>query len=442
VVSLLLPKYLVPVRPRGSVLENYAIAVEDGRIAMVQAREAVLAKYPQATRVELENHVLLPGLVNMHTHMPMSLLRGYADDYRLDTWLNDHIWPAENRWVDESFVEEGTELAIAEMIRGGTTCFNEMYFFPDKIAEVADYSGIRACIGIPVIDFKTGWASGFDEYLEKGLNVRSLYGGNDRIQFSIAPHSMYSVTSEMLENIGQLSADMEMLIHLHLLEIEWEIEDSLLKYQARPLQRVQSLGLLNERLIAVHMAHLTDGDIDLLAEKRVNVVHCPQSNLKLASGMCRVSDLLRKGVNVCIGTDGAAANNDLDLLDEVRTAALLAKGIAHDPSALNAGHALDMMTINGAKALGLGAETGSIEEGKLADLCAIDLSHLRTQPVHHVISQIVYAASSSQVSDVWVAGKRLLEDRQLTTLDEQRILTNAAKWSDLMRPEIRANEIK
>jgi 5-methylthioadenosine/S-adenosylhomocysteine deaminase len=420
VVFLLLPKYLVPVRPRGAVFENYAVAVEDGRIRMVQPQEAVLARYPDAKRVALDDHVLLPGLVNMHTHVPMSLLRGYADDYRLDTWLNDHIWPAENRWVDGDFVQDGTELAIAEMIHGGTTCFNEMYFYPDRIAEVADNSGMRICIG--------------------GFEVKARFKENSRIQFAIAPHSMYSVSSEMLEHIGKLSHEHDMKVHLHLLEIEWEINNSELNYEMRPLQRVEQLGLLNDRLIAVHMAHLQDVDIELLAANGVNVVHCPQSNLKLASGMCRVSDLVNAGVNVCIGTDGAAANNDLDLLDELRTAALLAKGIARDPSAVNAEHALDMVTINGAKALGLEAEIGSIEVGKLADMCALNLSHARTQPVHHVISQIVYAASSTQVTDVWVAGQRLLQNRELTTLDEGRTLARAAEWSERMRPEIRARE--
>jgi 5-methylthioadenosine/S-adenosylhomocysteine deaminase len=440
VTTLLLPKYLVPVRPRGTVFENYAVAVQAGRITLVQPREQALAIFPGAQRVELGNHVLLPGLINTHTHAPMSLLRGYADDLRLDTWLNDYIWPAEHRWAGAEFVRDGSELAVAEMIRGGTTCFNEMYFYPDQIAEVADLSGMRACVGMIVIDFKTAWASSFEEYLQKSLDVRSRYASNDRISFSIAPHSMYSVTSEMLVEIGQVSGDQDIPVHLHMLETEWEIENSISKHGIPPVQRVEQLGLLNDRLIAVHMAHLQDADIDLLAQHRVNVVHCPQSNLKLASGMCRVSDLVKAGVNVSIGTDGAASNNDLDLMSELQTAALLAKGVANDPSAVNAECALDMVTINGAMALGLAAEIGSIEVGKQADLCAVDLSHPRTQPVHHVISQIVYAASSDQVTDVWVAGRRLMQNRELTTVDEHDILQRAAGWSDKMRPEIRQRE--
>lgn len=437
---VLSPKYLVPVIPRGVVLEDHAVVVEAGRIAMVAQADEVLSIFSDAEIISLESHAMTPGLVNMHTHAPMTLLRGYADDLRLDTWLNEHIWPAENRWADDRFTRDGTELAIAEMIRGGTTCFNEMYFFVDEIADAVDRTGMRACVGITVIDFQTAWARNFREYLDKGLQVRSDFSGNDLIRFSIAPHSMYSVTSEMLAEVGELSDELDLPVHLHLLEIEREIKDSLSNHGIRPIQRASELGLLNERLLAVHMVHLEDDEIDLLAERRVNVVHCPQSNLKLASGMCRVADLMNSGVNVCIGTDGAAANNDLDLLDESRTAALLAKGVANDPKVMDAVAALEAITINGAKALGLERVIGSIEEGKMADLVAIDLSPCRTQPVHHVISQLVYATASSQVTDVWVAGRRLLEQGTLTTVDEKRILARANEWSERMRPFVQDSE--
>ncbi len=434
-VQLLLPRFIVPVVPRGSVLENYAVVIVDGRIDRLGSREELCVLMPDADRVELNTHVLIPGLINMHTHSPMTLLRGYADDLRLDTWLNDHIWPAEQRWANGDFVQDGTELAIAEMIRGGTTCFNENYFYPDRIAEAVKKSGMRACIGIPVIDFKTGWASDFEEYIEKGMDVRSRFEACDELSFSIAPHSTYSVSDEILERIADISSSKGMPVHLHLLEIEWEIENSLSQYGVRPLQHVDELGLLNNRLIAVHMAHLEGVDFELLADKAVNVVHCPQSNLKLGSGMCRIADLLEVGVNVSVGTDGAACNNDLDLIDELRTAALLAKGVASDPLVANAEVSLDMITINAARALGLESDLGSIEEGKIADLCALDLAHPRTQPLHHVISQLVYAAASSQVSDVWVAGRRLLKGSELTTMDEAEILNKAEMWSKRMRIE-------
>jgi 5-methylthioadenosine/S-adenosylhomocysteine deaminase len=433
VTQLLLPKYVVPVIPRGTVLEDFAVAITDGRIDKVGPRDLLCQQMSQAERIDLKSHVLMPGLINMHTHSPMTLLRGYADDLRLDTWLNEHIWPAEQRWADSEFVRDGTELAIAEMIHGGTTCFNENYFYPDQIAGVVKKSGMRACIGIPVIDFATSWAATFDEYLQKGMEVRSRFADCDELNFSIAPHSMYSVSDSMLERIADISLNEKMTVHLHLLEIEWEIENSLLQHGMRPLHRAKQLGLLNSRLNAVHMAHLDDEDIALLAENEVNVVHCPQSNFKLSSGMCRLADLVTSGVNVSVGTDGAASNNDLDLLDELRTAALLAKGLSGDPTVIDSEFALELITINAAKSLGVESELGSIEEGKIADLCALDLAHPRTQPMHNIFSQIVYAAASSQMTDVWVAGRRLMANKKLTSLDEEEILCKAENWAKRMQ---------
>lgn len=430
--ELLLPKYLVPVNPRGKVLQDHALAVTDGVISHLGPRDELLKAMPEASRVELNSHALMPGLINMHTHSPMTLLRGYADDLGLETWLTEHIWPAEHRWADGDFVQDGTELAIAEMIRGGTTCFNENYFHPDRIAKVVSETGMRACIGIPVIDFVTSWASSLDEYLEKGLDIRSGFAGCDRLSWSLAPHSMYSVSNDFLEKIANVSEDQNMPVHMHLLEIGLEIKNSITKNGKPPLHMADALGLLNDRLIAVHMAHLDDSDIELLADNSVHVVHCPQSNLKLSSGLCRVQDLVSAGVNVSIGTDGAASNNDLDMLDEMRTAALLAKGISMNPRAIPAEIALEMVTINAAKALGLEEKLGSLEVGKRADLCAVDLLQPRTQPLHHVISQLVYAAAASQVTDVWVDGNRLLNDGKLTTLNESDILDKAEAWSRRM----------
>jgi 5-methylthioadenosine/S-adenosylhomocysteine deaminase len=432
-VTILFPRYLLPVRPQGKVLTDHAVVVEAGRIRSIEPREAALDRNPGADRVELSSHVLMPGLINMHTHSAMALLRGYADDLALDTWLNEHIWPAEKRWLSAEFVRDGTELAVAEMIRCGTTCFNDMYFFPDDIAAVVERSGVRACIGLPIIEIESAWAKGFDEYLHKALDMHDEFRSHGRIETALAPHAMYTVTHEMLEQIARNSAARNMPVHLHLLEVEWEIKHSLQKYGIRPLRRLEDLGLLNSRLIAVHMAHVTDSDIALLAERDINVVHCPESNLKLASGMCPVSEMLAAGVNVSVGTDGAASNNNLDLLGELRTAALLAKGVAGDPRALDAVTAIELVTINAARALGLGDRLGSIEPGKEADFCAIDLQWPETQPVHHHISsQLVYAASSRQVTDVWVAGRRLLEDGELRSLELQDILERARRWSRRM----------
>jgi 5-methylthioadenosine/S-adenosylhomocysteine deaminase len=429
----LLPRYLLPVRPRGEVLTNHAVLVEGDRIRALAPRAEALRNHPDARRVELPRHVLLPGLINMHTHSAMALLRGYADDLALDTWLNDHIWPAEKRWLSREFVRDGAELAVAEMIRGGTTCFNDMYFFPDDIAEVVERSGMRACIGLPIIEIESAWARGFDEYLQKALDMHDEYRLNERIETALAPHAMYTVTHEMLEKISVNSAERGMPVHLHLLEVEWEIRHSLQEHGIRPLRRLQELDLLNPRLIAVHVAHVSEDDIAQLSETGVNVVHCPESNLKLASGMCPVAEMLERGVNVTVGTDGAASNNNLDLLGELRTAALLAKGVAGDPRALDAVTAIDLVTINAARALGLGDRLGSIEPGKQADFCAIDLEFPETQPLHHHISsQLVYAASGRQVTDVWAAGERLLQDGELTRLDLQDILARAREWNRRM----------
>jgi 5-methylthioadenosine/S-adenosylhomocysteine deaminase len=431
--TLIHAAYVVPVRPRRSVLERHSVLIEGERIAAVLPREQAHARYPAAVEVELGTHVLIPGLMNMHTHSPMTLFRGYADDKDMQAWLRDDVWPLEARFVDHGFVLEGTRLAAAEMIRAGTTCFNDLYFFPDAVAEVAQQSGMRACIGIPIIDMPTAWAADIDEYFAKGLELADRFAEVPRIGFSLAPHAPYTVDDDTLGRIAELSAERDLPVHLHLLETAWEIEHSMREYGISPLERLQAHGLIGERLLAVHMTQLQDADIQRLAEGRVNVIHCPESNLKLASGICPLSALLQASVNVALGTDGAASNNDLDMLAEARTAALLAKGISGNPRVPAAFDMLEMLTINAARALGLSDRVGSIEPGKQADLAALDLRQVQTQPVHDVVSALLYSASSSQFTDVWVDGRRLLNGRELTTLDQEAILDSAAKWHDRMR---------
>lgn len=431
--TIFLPRYLIAVRPNGDVREDMAVVVLDGKIEAIEPREEALRKRSDARRIELPSHALVPGLINMHTHSAMALLRGYADDLQLNEWLREHIWPAERRWLSREFVRDGTELAIAEMLRSGTTCFNEMYFFPDVIAEVVDAAGLRACVGPPIIEFETAWASGFDEYMEKTLAFHGEWAGHDRVMVAMAPHAAYTVGDEMLREIAAVSDRLGLPVHMHLLEIAWEIQHSLQEYGVRPLKRLDEYGLLSERFQAVHMAHLSDEDVELLADRKVNVVHCPESNLKLASGFCPVARLLEVGANVCIGTDGAASNNNLDLLGELRTAALLAKGLAADPCAVDATTALEMVTINAARALGREDELGSIEPGKAADFCALDLAHPETQPIHHVSSQVVYAASSRQITDVWVRGRRLLQNGELLTLELDEVMRKARRWNCRMQ---------
>lgn len=426
--EILLPRWLVPVRPEGEVLTDHALVVEAGRIADIRPADGVLEAYPDATVTRLPGHALIPGLINVHTHSAMALMRGLSDDLPLMRWLEDHIWPAEQRWVGADYVRAGTDLAMAEMLLGGTTCFNDNYFFPDVTAIAADRAGMRAVIGIPVISVPTAWAQTEDEYFRRGLEMHQQLAELPLVSSAFAPHAPYTVSDSAFSRIRALAEEMDVPVHLHLLETAGEIRDSLDQHGLTPLDRIDSLGLLNARLLAVHMTQLDDGDIDRLARSGVNVLHCPASNLKLASGTCRVADLDRAGINVAIGTDGAASNNTLDMFAETRLAALVAKGASGDPEAIPAARALSMATLNGARALGQEDRIGSLEVGKAADLAAVDLSAMATTPVHNVISHLVYAASRNQVSDVWVAGRRLVEGGELATLDAERIRAESRQW--------------
>ena len=425
--TLIKADWVVPVVPEGKVLEAHGIAVAGGRIvALVPAAE--YATIDAAEVVDLPGHVLIPGLVNAHTHSAMTLFRGLADDLPLMTWLNEHVWPAEARWVHEEFVADGSRLAIAEMLRSGTTCFNDMYFFPDVTARVASQAGIRATVGLILIDFPSSWAEGPDAYIDRGIAVHDQYRDDVLVRTAFAPHAPYSVSDAPLQRLATLANELDLPVHMHVHETATEVEAGIATHGVRPLARLARLGLVNPNLVAVHMTQVDDDDIDALVTAGSHVVHCPQSNLKLASGHCPVPALLGAGINVALGTDGAASNNDLDMLAEMQTAALVAKGFHGDACALDAARALSMATINGARALGLGDETGSLETGKAADIVAVDLATPETQPVYHPVSQLVYAAGREQVQHVWIRGRRLLNRRALTTLDIDDLLARAAAW--------------
>lgn len=428
VETLINARWIIPVEPHGVVLENHAVAVAGGRIVDLLPAVDARIRYAPSEPVDLPEHALIPGLVNAHTHAAMTLLRGVADDLPLMEWLRDHIWPLEARWVGDSFVRDGSELAMAEMIRGGTTCFNDMYFFPEITARSALLAGIRAVVGMILVDFPTTWAADPDQYLNKGLALRDELRGQNLVRTAFAPHAPYSVSDAPLARVRTLAQELDQPIHMHIHETETEIDQGHDSHGMRPLQRLRQLELQGPNLIAVHMTHLLTDEIAELAASGVHVVHCPESNLKLASGFCPVAALLQAGVNVALGTDGAASNNDLDMFGEMRTAALLAKAVAGHAAALPAATALRMATLNGARALGLDDEIGSIAVGKSADLAAIDLAALETLPLYDPISDIVYAAGRHQVSDVWVAGKRLLARRELTTLDSAEIRAKALLW--------------
>jgi 5-methylthioadenosine/S-adenosylhomocysteine deaminase len=373
---------------------------------------------------------LIPGLVNAHTHNPMTLMRGIADDLPLMTWLQQHIWPAEARAIGPEYVRDGVELAIAEMLRGGTTCCNENYFFPDVQAATYRRYGFRAMVGLPIIEFPSAWAKSRDEYFDRALAVHDEFKGEALIGTAFAPHAPYTVSNDSFERVRVLSDQLDVPVHVHVHETAHEVEESRREHGVRPLQRLTGLGVVNDHLIAVHMTQLTEAEIAQCAEAGVSVVHCPESNLKLASGFCPVQALHSAGVNVALGTDGCASNNDLDMFGEMRTAALLAKGVANDASAFDAATTLRAATLNSAKALGWDARIGSIQAGKAADLTAVRLDALETQPVFHVISQLVYACGRHQVSDVWIAGVRKLRDSTLVDIDVADLRGRARAWRE------------
>jgi 5-methylthioadenosine/S-adenosylhomocysteine deaminase len=427
-------RWVVPIEPSGVVLEHHAVALSGDVIADMVPIEAAQTKYPNARRVALDEHAVIPGLINAHTHNPMTLLRGIADDMPLMTWLQQHIWPAEARVMGPEFVRDGVELAIAEMLRGGTTCCSENYFFPDVQAATYLRHGFRAVVGLPFIEFPSAWAKSRDEYFDKNLAVYDEFKGESLISATLAPHAPYTVADESFERIRMLSDQLDIPVHIHLHETAHEVEDAKKQTGMRPFARLQSLGLVNDHLIAVHMTQLLDSEIAHLAEAGASVVHCPESNLKLASGFCPAHRLRGAGVNLALGTDGCASNNDLDMFGEMRTAALLAKGVAEDASAFDAAYALQAATLNGARALGLADRVGSIVAGKQADLVAVRLDALETQPMYHVASQLVYATSRHQVSDVWIAGARKVESGVVRGIDVEELRRRARTWRDRISP--------
>ena len=425
---LIQARWIIPVEPETVIHEHHTLVIDDGRIVDLLPTDIATDKY-QAECIEIyPHHVLIPGLVNAHTHAAMTLMRGIADDLHLMDWLQNHIWPLEQKWMSEAFVRDGTDLAIAEMIRGGTTCFNDMYFFPEVTAQQAIQHGMRASIGLILIDFPTVWAENSEQYIEKGLALHEQLRHEPLITTPFAPHAPYTVSDEPLQRIRAIADELELPIHMHVHETAHEIELGLEHNGQRPLARLHELGLMTPAFIAVHMTQVTDTEIEAYAQTGANIVHCPESNLKLASGFCPVGKYLHAGINVALGTDGAASNNDLDMLGEMRTAALLAKGMASDASALPAHTALRMATLNGARALGLDDEIGSLQIGKSADIVAINLDYLETQPLYDPISQIVYAASRQQVTDVWIAGKQLLKQRNLTTINIDDLKMKLSEW--------------
>ncbi len=428
--TLIHARWVIPNSPGTTFLENTSIIIENDKIIDILPTSECKKQYESENTINLDQHVIMPGLINAHTHTPMNLFRGLADDLPLMDWLNHHIWPAEKAIITADTVSLGSRLAIAEMIRGGTTCFNDHYFFPEATEKEVLHAGIRACLGLQIFNVPTLWSQNEDEAIDKALDIlHRRYQQHDRVTWSIAPHAPYSVSNATLSKIRELSLQYHLPVHIHLHETEDEINMSLKEHSMRPIERLKKLDLVNDKLVAVHMVHLNELDYTQLKNTGTHIVHSPESNLKLGGGIAPMSTLSERGFNIALGTDGAASNNDLDMFGEMRTASFIAKGSTHDSTALNAHTILKMATINGAKTLGIDHLTGSIEKQKQADIIAIDLSDYWQQPVFNPIAHLVYSGNRLSVSDVWVAGKQLLHQKQLCTISESDLLEQTKEIS-------------
>ena len=420
-------RWIIPVEPAGT-LHDHALIVDEGRIvALVSAADAERAYSPR-TRVSLPDHILIPGLVNAHTHTAMTLLRGIADDVPLKPWLEDQIWPRESRFVAPEFVHDGTLLGAAEMLHGGVTCCNDMYFFPDAAARAYEEAGMRAMLGMPILDFPTPYAADADAYIARGLAARDAYKDSRRLTFSLAPHAPYTVSDATWNTVVMYSRQLDLPIQTHVAETRAEVDQARAATHETPLARLDRLGATGPAFIAIHAVHLERADIDRLATQRCHVVHCAGSNMKLASGVAPVDELLSRDINVALGTDGAASNNRLDLFDEMRLASLLAKVTTGDAAAVPAATALRMATLNGALALGLDRDIGSLQAGKQADVTAVRIADVETLPLYDAASHLVNAAGREHVTDVWIAGQRIVDNGRLTTVDTAALMSRARAW--------------
>lgn len=430
-------RWIAPMTSGTGVLDHHALVVRDGRIADVLPSALANEKWHASDIRQLDQHLLIPGLVNTHTHAAMNLFRGLADDLPLMAWLEKHIWPAEGRFISEAFVQDGTRLAAAEMIRSGTTCFADQYFFPGAAARATQEAGLRATLFCPVMDMPTPMGSGPDDYLRLATETLDAWHHDPRIQIGFGPHAPYTVSDAPLRKTLTLAEELDVQVMIHVHETAGEIQQAVAHTGERPLARLEKLGLLNPRLLAVHMTQLTEDEMTRVARSGTHVVHCPESNLKLASGFAPIERLQQSGINVALGTDGAASNNDLDMIGEARTAAFLAKGVSLRADAMPAWQVLEMATLNGARALGRDQEIGSLDIGKQADMVAVDMNRLETQPVYDPVAQLVYAATRDQVTHSWVDGRCLMDQRRLTTLNEALILKDTQQWQQQIAGEQR-----
>ena len=427
--TLIHARWLITIEQDGEVLHHHTLAIQNDNIAAI-APTADVTHWTADEVITLDEHALMPGFVNLHGHSAMTLLRGYADDLALMDWLQNHIWPAEGKHVSHDFVRDGSMIGMAEMIRSGTTTINDMYFYHSAVAEAGQKAAMRTFVGASILEFPTNYAQNADEYISRAMAERESYLNDPLITFTLAPHAPYTVSDDTFRKVVATSEKHNMLVHCHIHETADEVNNSVKEHGKRPLARLNNLGMLNDKLIGAHMVHLNDEEIALVARLNIAIAHNPSSNMKLASGIAPIQKLLDAGVTVGIGTDGAASNNKLDMFAETRSAALLAKVGTLNPIAVPAATALRMATLEGAKALHIADQIGSLKVGKRADLIAIDMGSLETAPIFDVISHIVYTAGREHVSHSWINGRCVMRERTLATLDETALKATASEWRE------------
>jgi 5-methylthioadenosine/S-adenosylhomocysteine deaminase len=432
---LISAQWIALVDTENTLLEHHSIAVDNGVIVGIIPSDVAQHHYSAAENVDLPNQLLIPGLINAHGHSAMTLFRGFADDLPLMTWLQDHMWPAESTYVAHDFVHDSSQLALVEMIKSGTTCFADMYFFPEATITAANNAGIRAYIAPPVFDFPSNWQQSADGYISAIVELADTHQDSPLTTVAFGPHAPYTVGNVTFEAILAANEAIDLGMHIHVHETQFEIEESLKNFGTRPLKRLQDLGVLSPKTQCVHMTQVSDEDIDILQATGASVIHCPRSNMKLASGLSPIQKLRELGIQTGLGTDSAASNNCLNMINEMTQAALLAKVTSMNAEALSSEQALRIATIDSAKALGLDKKIGSLEVGKQADIAAVDLSNITQQPVYSPLSALIYSDSSKNVSNVWVNGKRLLNNGLLTTIDDTEVLRNSQQWQKKLKKQ-------
>jgi len=425
--------YVLPVDEPFSLIQDGAVAVRGREIVAVGTSESISKQYAPRNVIKKEKSVILPGLINTHTHAAMVYFRGIADDLPLKEWLEGHIWPAENRWLSPEFISDSIELACLEMLKAGVTTYNDMYFYEDAAGLATKKIGMRAVLGSGILDFPSVSANSTEEYLENARNFIRDWNGDELITPCIAPHALYTCSPETLKKSRALADQLDVPLHIHLSETQWEVNEVMVRHRKKPVEYLESLGFLDEKVLAAHCVWIEDKEIELLAKRKVGVSHCMESNLKLASGFAPVVTMLMSGVKVTFGTDGAASNNDLNILSEMSTTAKVHKALSENPTFLDSKTAIRMATKWGAEVLGLGDKTGSLEEGKLADIIIMDLNKPHLTPLYDVSSHIVYSAMASDVDTVMVNGKVVVSSGKLVTANETEILHKARLWSEKIK---------